>query len=57
MSEYTYFDKLLFLGLNEQISIYVDWSQDPQVIGHYWFMIERAYLGSAYVIFQLKVLR
>ena len=45
------------LGLNEQISIYVDWSKDPQVIGHYWFMIERAYLGSACVIFQLKVLR
>ena len=42
---------------NDQVSIFVDWSKNPQVIGHYWFIIERAYLGTPNVIFQLRILR
>lgn len=42
---------------SDQFSIFVDWSKDSKIIGHYWFMIESAYLGPKFVVFQLKILR
>merc|ERR1712080_336383 len=43
---------------NEQICIYVDWSKkSSQIIGHYWFYIEKAFLGTSNMIFELKLLR
>ena len=48
---------LIILGNNDQVSIFVDWTKDPQVLGHYWFLIERAYLGQSQVLFHLRILR
>ena len=45
------------LGNSDQVSIFVDWTKDPQVLGHYWFLIERAYLGQSQVMFHLRILR
>ena len=52
------FKNFLFnLGNNDQVSIFVDWTKDPQVLGHYWFLIERAYLSQSQVMFHLRILR
>ena len=40
------------------MSLYVDWSNQDQIIGHYWFLIEKAFLGQDnHVIFELRILR
>ena len=44
-------------GTKDQMSIYVDWTHQEQIIGHYWFIIEKAFLGADYVIFELRILR
>lgn len=41
---------------NDQIRIYVDWSNHSKIIGHYWFMIDSAHLGP-YMQFNLRILR
>jgi len=45
-------------GTKDQMSLYVDWSNQEQIIGHYWFLIEKAFLGKDnHVIFELRILR
>lgn len=43
---------------NDLISIFVDWSKDSQVMGHYWFIINSTNLDANHrLTFDLRILR
>ena len=52
-----FFFQFYLSGTRDQMSIYVDWTNQEQIIGHYWFIIEKAFLGEQYVNFELRILR
>ena len=42
---------------DEAVSIFVDWTSESQVFGHYWFLIEYVHLGRQNVDFNIRILR